>query len=749
MAPVAAIGSIIGICVLTLFFWNQSVWPLMVTWSYSSVILSYFMLKRRKRYMEGEMDQAALTSRLRHTTALAGTIGMIWGMIVAVLMMRDNVQNAAFAGALAVGMISAGAYLLAMTPWAAISFISTVVTGFAIGALFSRQSEYVPFIPLLVAYGAVMQRFVGWTAANFAKQRLIQQELQESSEVIGLLLHDFETHASDWLWETNSDGQLNRVSLRFAQAVRRPQEALEGEPFLEFFEGEQAEILKDFMLEPRSFREVVVPLTVGGEQRWWSVSGQPKRNGLGEIAGFRGVCSDVTKAREAESKIAHLAHFDVLTGLPNRATFAAELELAFDQLNSGGKGFALHCLDLDKFKTINDTLGHPAGDALLKTVASRLLEVINENDMASRLGGDEFVVLQRNVDNRSDAQLFADFLVDALLEPVLLEGQMTMVSGSVGTAVALEHGTTAKDLMKHADLALYAAKKDGRGCNRFFEAYMDEESRRRIQMEADLRKALNENELELHFQPLIDVKSMRVKGYESLLRWRRGENDVVLPTDFIEIAEETGLIIPLGEWVIRSAIAEAAQWPEQMTVAINLSPIQMTNPALISTIVNALASNRMDPSRVEFEITETVLLEETEANLKTLHAIRGLGAKIALDDFGTGFSSLNYLRAFPFDKIKIDKCFITDMETREDCRAIVAAVLDLANALNMRTTAEGIEHKAQVETLTEMGCAEIQGFLFSEPIPGRDLPKRNDKVDEPDDFADEPVILADRFARLA
>ena len=232
------------------------------------------------------------------------------------------------------------------------------MTGFALGAFFSHQSEYIPFIPLLFAYGVVMQRFVGWTAANFSKQRLVQQELQESSEVIGLLLHDFETHASDWLWEMDKDGRMNRVSMRFAQALRRPQEALEGELFLDFFEGEQAEILKDFMTETRSFREVVVPLTVNGEQRWWSLSGQPKRNSLGEIAGFRGVCSDVTKAREAESKIAHLAHFDVLTGLPNRATFAAELELAFDQLNSGGTGFALHCLDLDKFKIINDTLGH-------------------------------------------------------------------------------------------------------------------------------------------------------------------------------------------------------------------------------------------------------------------------------------------------------------------------------------------------------------------------------------------------------
>ena len=237
--------------------------------------------------------------------------------------------------------------------------------------------------------------------------------------------------------------------------------------------------------------------------------------------------------------------------------------------------------------------------------------------------------------------------------------------------------------------------------------------------------------------------------YESLLRWRRGEDDVVLPTDFIEIAEETGLIIPLGEWVIRSAIAEAAQWPEHISVAINLSPIQMTNPALISTIINALASNNLNPSRVEFEITESVLLEETEANMKTLHAIRGLGAKVALDDFGTGFSSLNYLRAFPFDKIKIDKCFVTDMETRKDCRAIVAAVLDLANALDMRTTAEGIEQKKQVEMLSEMGCAEVQGFLFSEPIPGRDLPKRKELNETPETTDDEPIVLADRFARLA
>ncbi len=724
MAPIGTFCMVLAGVVLCAVYWQSSLWPLLFSWAYTSAVLAYVVLREWSKSRQSTRVTSCTDAKARKVTFWSAGVGTVWGLLIALLMMEQGGNSMTMPGSIAVGMLSSGAFLLAMIPLAALIYMAAIVVGFSIGAALIGDSAMLSTIPLMLVYGAMLQRYVGWTYSNFVKQRLDRRQLEESGEVISLLLHDFETHSSDWLWETDKQIQLNRVSLRFAEAVKRPRETLENEPFLQFFEGETSERLAEMLKNRRSFRDHVVSARIGGEIRWWSISARPRLDDEGEFIGFRGVCSDVTQAQAAERKIAYMAHFDTLTGLHNRAHFSAELEKSVERLRLDGKGFALHCIDLDNFKTINDTLGHPAGDALLRTVAERLNQCCGDSDLIGRMGGDEFVVLQKCVDSNSDAELLADFIVDSLLEPVTLEGQRTLVSGSVGSAIAPKDGETAAQLLKHADLALYAAKQAGRGCNRFFEPFMDEDARRRTQMEADLRHALYEDELELHFQPLMEVATGRIKGYESLLRWRRSENDVILPSEFIEIAEDTGLIVPLGEWVIRTAIAEAATWPDEVTVAINLSPTQMTNPSLISTVVSALATHSLDPARVEFEITESVLLEETETNLKTLHTLRNLGAKIALDDFGTGFSSLNYLRAFPFDKIKIDKCFICEIQERKDCRAIISAVMSLAKDLGMRTTAEGIENQEQVDILQAEGCTEMQGFLFSQPIPGRLLPKK-------------------------
>ncbi|MEM8921596.1 MAG: EAL domain-containing protein, partial [Pseudomonadota bacterium] len=378
-----------------------------------------------------------------------------------------------------------------------------------------------------------------------------------------------------------------------------------------------------------------------------------------ELTGYRGVCSDVTDAKAAEAKIAYMAHYDALTKLPNRTTMTTALERAVERSKTAGEQFAVLCVDLDKFKSINDTLGHPAGDTLLRGVANRLIDCVGAHDVVARFGGDEFVVLKTRVEDIDEVEFLGDTIVDALLEPFDLNGQQAMISGSVGIAFAPKDGDSAEVLLKHADLALYRAKSNGRGRTQFFESSMDEEARKRMAVEHDLRRALYEgDELRLHFQPLVHAATTDVIGYEALLRWNRPNGDVVMPSDFIDVAEETGLIVPLGEWVIRQAIQEAAHWTHKANVAVNLSPIQMKNPALISTVVQALAATGLPPKRLELEITESVLMQETDANLKTLHALKDLGVQIALDDFGTGYSSLNYLRAFPFDKIKIDKCFV-------------------------------------------------------------------------------------------
>ncbi len=736
MAPVAAFGLTATGAFLSILHHNSSLGPIMFSWAYSAGVLAYVMIRSWQLSIQQPDKNFHTSQKFKKIGFWAAGIGSVWGLLIAVLIMHDQ-TNLALVGAVAVGMLSMGSFVLAVLPVASLVFMLGILAGFGAGAALSGDVAFLVIVPLFLIFMVVMQRYAAWTFRNFVLQRLDRNAVSESKEVISLLLHDFESQSSDWLWDTDENMLLGRVSQRFAEAVKRPAEVLNSECFLHFFEEDSKEQLQELFLNQRSFRDFVVPIRIEGELRWWSISASPKRNCEGEFTGYRGVCSDVTQERTAEKKIAYMAHFDALTGVHNRANFSTELEKAVERMHTQGKPFALHCIDLDNFKTVNDTMGHPAGDSLLKIVAHRLSMSISDGDVVGRLGGDEFMVLQMGCNDAEEAMLTSDMITDALLEPVSLMGSVLPVSGSVGTSFAPRDGETSKEIMQHADLALYAAKQDGRGCNRMFEPKMDLDAKRRTQLEIGLRRALQENELEMHYQPLMDVRSGTIKGYESLLRWRRGENDVLLPTEFIEIAEDTGLIVPLGEWIIRTAIAEAATWPENISVAINLSPTQMKNPSLISTVISALANNAMDPARVEFEITESVLLEESEVNIKTLHVLRDLGVKIALDDFGTGFSSLNYLRAFPFDKIKIDKCFVTEMETRDDCRAIIRAVMGLARDLGMKTTAEGIENQTHVDLLKAEGCDYMQGFLFSRPIPGRYLPRKDETAENRSTIPDE------------
>ncbi len=728
MAPIAAFGLTATGIFLSFLHRHDNLGPIMFSWTYSGAVLSYIMVKAWLQHKKDPSKTVSSKEKFKKIIMWSGGLGAIWGMLIALQIMQGQV-NLALVGAVAVGTLGMGAFVLAFLPLASLAFMTAILVGFIAGAILAGNHNFLASLPVFIIFMVVVQRYAAWTFQSFVAQKLDQIAVAESSEVISLLLHDFESQSSDWLWETDKELKLNRVSTRFADAVGRSPEVLNSECFLQFFEGEYKETLNELLGHQRSFKDQVVMVRIDGEQKWWSISASPRLGVNGQLLGYRGVCSDVTMERAAEKKIAFMAHFDALTGVHNRAHFNRNLDSAVRCLEETGKGFALHCIDLDNFKTVNDTLGHPAGDALLQAVAKRIEMCVSDKDIVGRLGGDEFVVLQTDCFDEDDAQLVSDLITDSLLEPITVESTTLPVSGSVGSAFAPKDGRNSKEIMQHADLALYAAKQDGRGCNRMFEPYMDEDARHRTQMETDLRRALKENELEMYYQPLMDVRTGTIRGYESLLRWRRGENDVLLPAEFIEIAEDTGLIVPLGEWIIRTAIAEAAKWPEDIAVAINLSPTQMKNPSLISTVVSALASNSMAPARVEFEITESVLLEETDTNLKTLHVLRDLGVKIALDDFGTGFSSLNYLRAFPFDKIKIDKCFVTEMETREDCRAIIRAVMGLARDLGMVTTAEGIENQTHVDLLKAEGCDFMQGFLFSRPIPGYLLPRKDETIE--------------------
>jgi diguanylate cyclase (GGDEF)-like protein/PAS domain S-box-containing protein len=430
---------------------------------------------------------------------------------------------------------------------------------------------------------------------------------------------------------------------------------------------------------------------------------------------------DITEQRLSEVKIEYMAHHDALTDLANRVLLNERLEHALGSRIHREQMVAVHHLDLDQFKAVNDTFGHPVGDKLLKMVADRLRGLVRATDTIARMGGDEFAIVQAPITDPAEATSLAQHIIRLLSEPFDIDGHQAVIGVSIGIAVGPGDGLRPDRLLRNADLALYRAKGDGRGIFCFFQPAMDLQMQTRRLMEQDLRKALPAGEFELYYQPVVNLASNEISGFEALIRWNHPQRGLVSPGSFIPLAEEIGFIVPLGEWVIREACATAAGWPGDASVAINISAVQFRNPGLMQVIVGALATSGLHPTRLEIEITETVLLQNKETTLAVLHQLRALGVRIALDDFGTGYSSLTYLQCFPFDKIKIDRSFVKDITENTGSLNIVRAVAALASGMGMTATAEGVETREQLDSITSEGCTEMQGFLFSRPLPAREI----------------------------
>ncbi|WP_342110444.1 putative bifunctional diguanylate cyclase/phosphodiesterase [Methylobacterium sp. SI9] len=430
---------------------------------------------------------------------------------------------------------------------------------------------------------------------------------------------------------------------------------------------------------------------------------------------------DVSTRKASEARADAMARLDPLTGLPNRLLLRERLAEALARLARTGEACAVLLIDLDRFKPVNDTLGHPIGDALLEKVADRLRSTVRPTDTVARIGGDEFVILQAGAHDAAGTQALARRIVDLIGRTYMVEGHLLTIGASVGVALAPADGADADRLLKNADLALYRAKLDGRGTYRFFEPEMDARMQARRKLELDMRQALARREFQLHYQPQLQLESEKLIGCEALIRWRHPDRGLVSPADFIPLAEEIGLIVPIGEWVIRQACRDAMTWPAHMSVAVNVSPAQFKSDRLVETIISALATSGLPARRLEVEITEGVLLQENEKTLQTLHRLRELGVRVSMDDFGTGYSSLSYLRSFPFDKIKIDRSFVKDLATKPDGEAIIRAIAGLGKSLGMTTVAEGVETPEQMQRIRLEGCTDVQGYLISRPVPTEDL----------------------------
>lgn len=556
--------------------------------------------------------------------------------------------------------------------------------------------------------------------------RAAESAIAEKEEVVSLLLREFEENEADWLWEIDTRRRLRAVSPRFAYALNASDTEVEGAPLLELIAGKNWDsgdfpatlhTLAEKLRNRENFSNLIVQVSIKGEERWWELSGTPMRDDRGKFIGFRGVGSDVTEQRESSEKIAYLARYDTLTSLPNRLMLTEALGDALEYARHWRTRCALLMVDLDRFKAVNDSLGHLTGDKLLAQVSSRLQALMGENAMVGRLGGDEFAVVVRDASDLDFVRQLANRVIQSLSEPYQVDNHTLYVGASVGSAIGPRDGRSVEELMRNADLALYRSKDVGGGEHCRFEPMLHASAEERRQLEVSLRKALGLDEFVLHYQPVVDARSENVVSFEALVRWNSSDHGFVSPGKFIPLAEDTRLIVPIGKWVLRQACMEARNWPEHVKVNVNVSPEQLLEPDFHQEVIDALASSAMRPERLEIEVTESIFLRDASIARNALEQVMALGCSIALDDFGTGYSSLGYLRKLKFSTIKVDRTFVQGAATgANESLAIINAVVAMAKSMNMTTTAEGVEDQEQAELIRNLGCDKIQGFYFGRPM---------------------------------
>ncbi|MFM9853712.1 MAG: putative bifunctional diguanylate cyclase/phosphodiesterase [Sphingomonadaceae bacterium] len=675
---------------------------------------------RRKSGVEKLDPQYVIRQTVYNSTGLA----VVYAVGIALFFPYAIAQLQLVIAVAATSMITVASFAFRYILHSALWFVAVMTSGFVIALLQLGTLEGIVCAVVVTAVAVRINMMSSVSNETFIIRVLRERELNNSNETVKMLLNDFQAQGSDWLFELDVNARLLSVSDRFANALGLVPESLNGRLFADLFEpGPERDQLVSHITEKRAFRSLSLRVSKQcADEAWWSISARPVAKSETNAAHFRGVISDISAAKKADARVRYMAHYDSLTDLPNRTLFVSTLNRAF--LNPEVKQrLVLILIDIDHFKAVNDIYGHPIGDAFIRHVGERIAACTKdsglggEGHIVARLGGDEFAVLMSGEDVRDHSIRLAQALVDDLAAPFVVGDHTINSSASIGLAIAPEHANNAQMLQNNADIALYVAKNAGRNRWELFEAGMDVAVQQRHAIERDLRLALTRDEFRLYFQPLVNVETGLHTGFEALIRWEHPENGMVMPNDFIPIAEESGLIVPMGEWVIRTAMAEAVRWSEPRTIAINLSPVQLRSANLLPTIINALGETGLDPARLEVEITESVLLNDCEANIAILNRLHDLGIKIALDDFGTGYASLNYLRTFPFDKIKIDRTFVTELGYRADCRAIVSAVISLANNLGMCTLAEGVESEEQLAALRSEGCSMVQGWLFGKAMP--------------------------------
>jgi len=539
-------------------------------------------------------------------------------------------------------------------------------------------------------------------------------DVGSQSESASLLLQEYEQRGVGWLWAVDGENRVTYISSRMSTLLGRPAGQLLGHS-LPALLGGNAELGR-VLLERQPFNSLEMELDTPRGARWISIAGDPIIDTAGRFEGFRGVGSDITEIRQTQERLTHLANVDVLSGLPNRGRVRQLLGESLRAATTSNVPCAIMFLDLDGFKPVNDTFGHPKGDAVLRAVAKRLVDEVGPDGHVGRMGGDEFAIVVTDAQSRKQVEMLADRIINSIKESYLIDQTEIRIGVSIGCAFGPIDGATVDDLILKADLALYQAKDAGRGCARYFSSELQSEQEDRVRLESDLRSAIASKQFHLAFQPLINAKSQKLIGFEALIRWNHPQRGFVPPNVFIPVAEETGLMPVIGEWVIDEACKAAASWPEPITVALNISPKQIVLPALPNIVSEALSRYKLAGNRIELEVTEGVFLGDNGSTLDVLKRLRALGVGIALDDFGTGYSSIGYLNKAVFHKLKIDGSFVREAGTRPENVAIIQSIVQLAKSFRMSVTAEGVETAEDFERMRELGCDTIQGYLFGKPL---------------------------------
>lgn len=690
-------------------------------WLALILLYSAMAIRSWRRSRSIDCSKGASERVERRAVVNAFVLGTAWGLAALVIYPAADHQGQTVVAVITGGMIYGGGFALSAMPAAMNAYLAPLVLGgFAALALNQQPVDLILGIPLLVFSFIIQRAGVGLgrlLRTNFEDR----EQIAEQSNVIGMLLQDFERDTSDWLWQVDADGRLQRGAEQIAEATGTGFDLVRQGDFRELTAdccsdpGCHSAILQQQLSKGRPFRRLEVHFPNPGNPRWLRLSGHPLHDATGSVIGFRGLASDISAEKSAEQRIAFLARHDALTGLLNRSSFGEELDRLFVAHRIAEEQVWLLYLDLDGFKDVNDRRGHVSGDRLLVDIAHRISDVTGGAGVVARIGGDEFAVLMRGVEREAALNL-ASRLIRALGEPLILDGDLIRIGVSIGIACAGPDADTPEALVSAADIALYGAKAGGKSASRVFDGMMRANATKQREIKQDLLFAVERNELDLHYQPIVSAESGETRGFEALLRWRHPVRGLLLPSEFISLAEAGGTIQEIGRWVMREACRTAATWPSQMFVSINLSPEQFRSSDLVAEIDGAIRSSGLDPRRVETELTENILIEDVAAVAKNIAALKSLGVSVALDDFGTGYSGFGYLADLGVDTLKIDRSLVTPCDSDERALRVLEAIMVMGRALGLEMTAEGIENAQHAVVLRNLGCDLLQGYFFSRPL---------------------------------